>query len=455
MNTSLTNGWLPIAIQMVAALVLATAIGWRSPRWRGRWLPLAVLVGVATVGAAYLFYRYQALGQGAKSSPILLWLWTGLSGLAIAVVVMGWPGARWWRRVASVVAVPLCAACAALAVNTWTGYLPTVASVWSRATDAPLRSQVNEATAHAMQRRSEKLDHGVLVSITTPDDASGFRHRDELVYLPAAWFASDPPPSLPAVLMIGGEFGHPSDWPTTGGAQRTADEFAAAHEGNAPILVFADTSGQFSNDTECVNGVRGNAADHLTKELVPYVISHFGARPASWGIAGWSSGGMCALLTTVMHPDTFRGFVDIDGLIGPSAGSMRQTIARLFGGDAQDFADFDPATVMTRQGPYRGVAGWFAVSATGPPVYRAPGAAPSPALVDRDSFDPANSTGIADYLCSIASGQGIECTVVPQVGGHDLVTAAKIFAKSLPWLAGHLGTPGVPAIPLPGAPGAS
>ena len=130
--------------------------------------------------------------------------------------------------------------------------------------------------------------------------------------------------------MVGGEFGNPTDWPTTGEAQRTADDFAAAHDGNAPILVFVDTSGKFSNDTECVNGVRGNAADHLTKDVVPYVISHFGvsADPAKWGIVGWSSGGTCALLTTVMHPELFSTFVDIDGLPWPNAGSREQTIAR-------------------------------------------------------------------------------------------------------------------------------
>ena len=63
------------------------------------------------------------------------------------------------------------------------------------------------------------------------------------------------------------------------------------------MLVFPDSSGTFSNDTECVNGVRGNAADHLTKDVVPYIISNFGVSrdPANWGIVGWSAGGTCAL----------------------------------------------------------------------------------------------------------------------------------------------------------------
>ena len=81
------------------------------------------------------------------------------------------------------------------------------------------------------------------------------------------------------------------------------------------MLVFVDTSGAFSNDTECVNGLRGNAADRLTKDGVPYVISHFGtsADPANWGIVGLSAGGTCAVTLTVKYPELFSGFVDIDG----------------------------------------------------------------------------------------------------------------------------------------------
>lgn len=38
-----------------------------------------------------------------------------------------------------------------------------------------------------------------------------------------------------------------------------------------------------------------------------------------------------------------------------------------------------------------------------------------------------------------------------QSGKHDWQFAAKAFAAALPWLAGRLGTPGVPEIALPGA----
>ncbi len=139
------------------------------------------------------------------------------------------------------------------------------------------------------------------------------------------------------------------------------------------MLVFVDTSGSFTKDTECVNGVRGNAADHLTKDVVPYVISHFGVSsdPANWGVAGWSMGGTCAVTLTAKYPELFSTFVGIDGDVSPNAGSKDQTVFRLFGGDEQAWESFDPTTVMNAHGPYTGVAGWFSVSDPNvPTVYR-------------------------------------------------------------------------------------
>ena len=103
----------------------------------------------------------------------------------------------------------------------------------------------------------------------------------------------------------GAEPGCPSNWIRTGNAVATIDAFARAHDGNAPVFVFADSSGSFNNDTECVNGLRGNAADHLTKEVRPYVVSTFGTSTAAsnWAVVGWSAGGTCAIDLAVMHPE--------------------------------------------------------------------------------------------------------------------------------------------------------
>ena len=452
MTVSLTNGWLPILVQVLAAVVLLAAVGWRSRRWRTRWLPIAATVGVV-VAAVYWLIRYLALTE--DPAPVVLWLWIGLTGLSVVVAVAGWRATRWWHRGASLIAIPLCVLCVALGVDAWTGYLPTVSSALGRATGASLPTQTDEAGVLDMRRRHAQPSRGILVSVHIGDDASGFRHRDELVYLPPAWFAGAAPPQLPAVIMAGGEFGHPADWPSSGAAQQTADDFAAAHGGNGPVLVFVDTSGEFSNDTECVNGLRGNAADHITKDVVPYVVSQFNVSPdaARWGIVGWSSGGTCALMTTVMHPELFSAFVDIDGGLAPNAGSKQQTIARLFGGDTAAFAAFDPATVMTAHGPYTGLAGWFAPSTAGPTVYYPAGS--NPPTENPDDVDTEDHAAVATYMCALASSNGIPCAVVPRAGDHDFGSAARVFSAALPWLAGRLGTPTVPTVPLPGAEPAS
>ena len=134
------------------------------------------------------------------------------------------------------------------------------------------------------------------------------------------------------------------------------------------MLVFVDSGGSFNNDTECVNGPRGNVADHLTKDVVPYVNAHFGtsASSADWGIVGWSMGGTCAVDLTVMHPELFSSFLDIAGDTGPNAGTKDQTVARLYGGNAAAWAQFDPSTVIAKHGPYKGVSGWFAISTDAP-----------------------------------------------------------------------------------------
>jgi S-formylglutathione hydrolase FrmB len=459
--TSLMHGWIPTTIQVTTAVVLVLAIGWRSRRWRVVWLPAAALVGGV---AAYLTHWYIVdRGLSDEPAPSGLWLWISLAGTAAAVLVLGWRGAPPWRRGATLLAVPLCLLCAALALNLWVGYFPTVQAAWNQLTSGPLPDQADQATLTAMAAKRARPPHGIVVPVTIPSDASHFKHRGELVYLPPEWFVlghhplagDSPPPALPTVMMIGGQFNTPGDWTRAGNAITTMDDFAAAHDGKAPVLVFVDAGGAFNNDTECVNGVRGNAADHLTKDVVPYMVSNFGVSPdrSSWGIAGWSMGGTCAVDLAVMHPEMFSAFVDVAGDFFPNAGNKAQTIARLFGGNAAAWAAFDPSTVIRRHGPYRDVAGWFAISSGGPPAPRRDLALTDTGalrLASRDAAaDPGNQTAAAYSLCALGRANGIDCAIVPQPGRHDWPFADRAFAAALPWLAGRLGTPGVPRTALP------
>jgi S-formylglutathione hydrolase FrmB len=349
----------------------------------------------------------------------------------------------------------LCLISAGLALNLWVGYFRTVQAAWSEVTAGPLPDETDLPTVMAMRGKGAPA-HGALVPVTIPDDASQFTHRTELVYLPPAWFIPNAP-KLPVVMMIAGEFNTPSDWPRTGNAIGTIDNFAAAHGGNAPVLVFVDVGGSFNNDTECVDGPRGNVAAHLTKDVPPYLTGTFGVNSANWGVVGWSMGGTCAVDLTVTHPELFSTFVDIAGDMGPNAGTKDQTIARIYGGDAAKWPVYDPTTVINKHGAYMGVSGWFAISSDAPAQKKGGfGPANGVGLGGQDAAgNPGDQTDAANSLSKLGQANGITCAIISSPGKHDWPFATDVFISSLPWLAGQIGTPGVQKIPLPGggAPG--
>lgn len=451
-GVSLIDGWLPLTIQALAGLAVlagAVAVG-RSGRRGVRGISMALGVGVLFAMAVRWWFDHQGWGS---VYPWGLWLWTAVTGSAATLLLLGWSASPWWRRVVALLAVPLCVLSAGVALNVSLGYLPTVQTALQRVTGSQPPQWIDESGLAEMRRTGARPTRGTVVRITTPSTVSGFQHRGELVYLPPVWFTADPPPQLPVVMMFGAELSTPSDWLQSGRVLGILDAFAVQHRGATPVVVFPDTSGSFTNDTECVNGPRGNAADHLINEVVPYVITHFGVSPSAsnWGLAGWSSGGTCSLTLAVRHPELFSAIVDLDGQLGPNAGRKQQTIARLFGGDAEAWAAFDPKTIVEARRDYPDLAAWIGVSDQVPARHRPAGSpADGDLLRDWDTYSEDHAK-TADQLCALLSAHGAECSVVGYPGGHDFPSAANGFKDALPWLAGRLGTPGVRPVPLPGA----
>jgi S-formylglutathione hydrolase FrmB len=456
-GVSLLHGWLPVGVQVLAGLVLAASMLWlavRGDRRRLRWLvPGMTVAGLAAVGIAR--WRLGDQDLAADPAPWSMWLWIGLTGAAGAALLGARvrPG-RWWRAGATA-SVLLALLCVGVQANSWVGYLPTVTEAYDQLTAAPMPDQTALDQLPAL--RGTPMTTGKLVAITTPDDLSHFSHRTEYVYLPPAWFAADQPP-LPAVMMIGGEFSTPTDWIRTGRAVQTADRYAQAHHGVAPVLVFADSTGSFDNDTECVDGPRGNAAQHLTEELRPYVIDRFhtAASAQQWAVVGWSTGGTCAVDLAVTHPELFSTFDDIQGDLSPNAGDTQQTITDLYGGNARAFAAFDPTTVLAGHADYPDSAGWFDnAPAHATAQHRA--AKPAPAA-DADGThagyggqkDPAppsmqgQQAAEAAALCARATAKDISCSLHTQPGKHTWQFAGTAFSDALPWLTTRLTAPAGP-----------
>jgi S-formylglutathione hydrolase FrmB len=355
---SLLTGWLPLTVQVVAGLVLLMAIVGRDRRWLCWRVPAMAVFGAAAV--LLCRYYFAANGLASDPAPVALWIWVGLTAAAALGVALGWRGTGWARRGTAALAVPLSLLCVGVVLNDWVGYFPTVTEAWSQLTAGPLPDQVDAAQLTALAGTGAGMRTGRLVAVTIPATDSHFGHRTEYVYLPPAWFDSGRP-TLPALMMISGEFNTPADWIRVGGAVRTADSFAAQHGGVTPVLVFVDSGGSFNNDTECVDGPRGNVAEYLTKDVPSYLESQFrvATAPTRWGIVGWSAGGTCAVDLAVMHPELFGTFLDIAGDLGPNVGSKDTTIAKLYGGDAAAWATFDPLTVLGGHARYADTAGWF------------------------------------------------------------------------------------------------
>ncbi len=444
---SLLGGWFPITVEILSIVVLIVVIGWRTRRWRMVLVPISAAIGVVAALAARTYMNSE--GLASDPAPFLLWVWTAVGAATIAVAALGFQSASWWRRGLSLLAIPLVFLSGLTVLNQWVGYYPTIQKAWGDLTSGPLPDQIDAKDLPGL--RNTHPDTGRLVTVDVPDEGSGFKRRSEYVYLPPIWFSGDTPPKLPAVMMIAGEFSNPSNWIRTGNAITVVDGYAKAHGGAAPVLVFVDSSGSFNNDTECVDGPRGNAADHLTKEVRPYVDSHFGtsADPVNWGVVGWSAGGTCAIDLAVMHPDLFATFEDIGGDRGPNSGTKQQTIDRLYGGNAAEWDAYDPRTVMNEHGPYSGVAGYFDDS-------QEPADDKSKNLPDRpqdrrapvgfggyDDDDEFREKGALPDLCAAALAVNIGCTLHVYIGYHTWQFAARAFSDAMPWIAQRVRTPTV------------
>lgn len=337
-----------VGMAAVAAVLVSAAVG--RPDWRRRaltrWLPATALADVVlTVG-------FRRVTHISDHVPTSFHLWVDLVVFAGAAAVGS--GRSLWR----LAAVSLAALNAFVQINGHYGYFPTVAT----ALGLPPPEVV---TAADFQRETEQRPlaappaHGQLAPLDIAPAVSHFKHRAGSVWLPPAYFDARRP-SLPVILMLSGAPGSPIAWVRAGFALRTADAYASAHGGVAPVLVFTDQNGSPVGDTECVDGPRGKAETFLTVDFAAFLHSRLHLSPPAreTAVIGFSEGGTCALELTLRHPDLFGAFVDMAGDAAPTMGRPARTLRAIYGDDRVQMAEHDPA-VLLRARPYPGVQAWF------------------------------------------------------------------------------------------------
>lgn len=178
------------------------------------------------------------------------------------------------------------------------------------------------------------------------------------------------------------------------------------------IEVAPQMSKRWTDDSECVDGVREKVETHLLRDVIPTVDRSLRTEADRAGrvFAGMSAGGFCALNLGLRHRGLTAGILDMSGDTSPThAGGMR----RLFGDAGFQAAAQanDPATYASQL-------------PSGPPmrVWLDCGTA------DHGSL--AQLTSIAPEL----RARGVETRLRTRPGGHTYSVWRPALAQALAWM---------------------
>ena len=207
-SVSVIDGAFPVIIVVATMVSLLASLGWRSTqqRRRGRssdewsvpelrrrptwiWqLLLGIPIAAALIGLIALVDDGFALVP--FQFPNSFYLWLSFIPLALAICVVGWPGAPWWRRAMSVISVTLACVFALTLINAHYQYYPNVGALLGK----EAQYEVDDAQLKQAQldyRQTKKLPaHGFTITKHIPGPQSKFNARDAYIWVPPEWVES-------------------------------------------------------------------------------------------------------------------------------------------------------------------------------------------------------------------------------------------------------------------------
>lgn len=251
----------------------------------------------------------------------------------VAVVAVPWFWERWRKfrqakRSATVLAaVLLLVVSLALTGNLIGGFFPTVGSLLGTgefvAQGVDVEGGENGANldrARDLGAKRAKTGKGTVVHVRVTGRRTGLS-RDTTVYLPGQYFE----PAYKSLRFPTIEWfpNYPSGpevatAPSGYNLPEQLDEAIKKHVLPPAVVLIPDPTGQpkIGHDTECVDEVDGSANDtFLSADLRDWAIQKLGVSPqrAAWTMAGWSSGGYCAMNLVTRHPQWYANAVSIGG----------------------------------------------------------------------------------------------------------------------------------------------
>jgi len=357
------------------------------------------------------------------TSPLLLVLLLGTCVGLVAVVIQV---NRWIvRAVAGGLIAVLGMVIGLTAVNDHYGYYRS----WSSVLADIAGGNSLHLNGDVIRVGNDIVRAGTIKSIALPGKLSHI-DRGGLIYLPPQYgdrrYAQV---RFPVVELLHGSPGAAADWVSPMNVVKAVAVLIGRHLMGPLVLVMPQTySG--TNYQECVNGKTGADDTYLSTDVPNYVRAHFrvSTDPAQWGLAGYSSGGYCAVNLALRHRGTFGAAASLDGYYravdGPAAGAL--------GWDAAAVAANSPLT-LAQQLPA--------------------GTTPLPSL-----WISAGTGSAADYVPAeafVAAMRGLEqVSFVTETGaGHDFYAWTAALPSMLAWMWEQLASPDLRiAFPVVGPP---
>jgi enterochelin esterase-like enzyme len=393
-----------------------------------RWVLTALVVMLVggMVGGAALWASVHVLDLFGGPVADAAWLWVPAAFAACTLAVWNLWRSRWWRKVIALLSIPVFAATALLAINAAYGLDRTLGDLLDISTADPLDirdPQVDPPPAdpaeplYATWTPPEGMpatgEIGYPVP-AVPNEVSGFPARRAELYLPPAALVEDAP-RLPLVIMMMGQPGEP-DATFIG---EVLDEFAADHDGLAPIALVIDQLGDPTVDPLCLDTDLGQVETYVMQDVLPWAKLHLNVLqgPRSTTVAGYSNGGGCAAYFGAKHPEVFGNVIAVAPTEYPGVEHPSEVLSTVFGGDQAAYDAVKPVNIMEAKAPYPDSAAVFAVG-------------------ERDrAFQPGT-----ERLADAAAAAGIDATYVEVPdGAHDATALTGGLEEGFRLLSARLG----------------
>ncbi len=231
-----------------------------------------------------------------------------------------------------------------------------------------------------------------------------------LVVLPRGYHdASQAGRTYPVLVALHGFPGSPEQWLTALDVPGAIDTAADAGQLDAPIVVIPDLAQPAGRDTECLDGPAGQPQleTWLSSDLPKAVEASYRARtsPQAWAAMGFSMGGWCSAVLTMLHPQQYAAGIVMGGY---------------FQYDPADYVPFPRDSAQAQQHDLVALAG----SSSAPAVSM---------FVASSQDDPESWPTTKTFLAAAEAPLSVT-SLVARTGGHRSDVWLAQMPKALQWL---------------------